>query len=429
MFIVNSKTDDLLGFALNIITQGFNQLLTIHLDNDTNVLVYIFSNGQNQFAKASCEIKDINVSISSLFKSAYFFEEKLEKFTKLNFENSNLTEAKQNYNFRSHGIEVDCLVKEGQVSHSRVKWHQKFVNDRFISFDELLSSLSDLDFNSYTYQVMALGAFEDGLEVSKESISARMILVELDKIKSLVFSIDRFISSSNLKAINLKDLCDSFIKDNISKANILSTHNSLFSDDLKKNYIQFMNQISSFIELFKRSYLNNSLNQMQLKSTKHPLAISTSSVSGALLRSSGVSDDYNTSNDIFHYTEFETIKPSLDKNNSLYSFYIQISSEINQSLSNVDIILNSGVLLTESYDNFSFYDLNNFNMDSCFEMENGHGLAAIYLFKDSSNKIGYQLNTESLRRLYYYLDNVDNIDFENQILVLEALDIKLQELY
>jgi hypothetical protein len=83
----------------------------------------------------------------------------------------------------------------------------------------------------------------------------------------------------------------------------------------------------------------------------------------------------------------------------------------------------------ETFDDFSFYDLNQFNSDSCFEMENGHGIASIYLFKDSNNKMGYQMNTESLRRLYYYLDHVEEIDLENQIQVLEALDIKLQEVY
>lgn len=429
MFDIDENIHDLLECALKIKTLGFTRLVSINYDSDTNTLVYIFTNNKKSFVKYSLETKELNESLSSIYKIATFFEDKLAHLNKLKFKKKESIEYTHNYFFSYEHINIDCLVLDGVVSNSCVDVKLNYESLRYISIDGLLESLSDLELNNYTYQVMALKAFEGDLIVSKESESSRVVLIELDRLKYKFSLLDRFIELSNAKKIDLSIKMESFLDQNLCKKNILSRDQNLFAIDFKENFKLFKLEVLDIINSLDQVYLNSFLNKLQLKNRPHPLAISTKGTSGSLLRSSGTNDNYNYINDVLFYREFSAFSPSLDSDNSLYSFYVQIINESKDSIRIIDTILDSDTLIYDAYDDFSIYDLNRFNSDSCYELEAAQGVSSIYLFKDSQNKIGYQLNTESLKRLYYYLENIERIKIEDQREVLEALDIKLQEIF
>jgi Ni,Fe-hydrogenase III large subunit len=280
---------------------------------------------------------------------------------------------------------------------------------------------------------LALSAFEreSGIVASRSACISRMILLEMDKIyfyiTKLCHTLRHYGLSSELLSSSQMKLQD-FISENIKTKNIFKLEDEFFSKDFYENYLGLKVFLEKNITSSRKLLLRGLFNRMELKSHFLGAVVDKSSLKGSAIRWSGVNYNFKLDTDFLFYKSLN-LNRNIKNENSLYGLYDIMFQELLESLDITENVLLNSPHLGFCFDNFSDYDLNNINDEACFEIETAHGIASIVLYKNSNNRISYQLSTESLNRLYFFESNLKNYEFSAQDRILDNLAIEFNEIY
>ena len=429
--VINSR--DIIADSLYINDIGFKDIICIRYDNETDRLIYIFSNHLNQFIKVISNLKINNDSIESVFNKAYFFEDKISKKWSLKFNHIVKNKIKDPFILKHNKLSVELDVKEGEVEAGSLSIQFDFNNNEFISLDQLTQEFENCAYHRFSFQILALSAFEraSGIAPSRSASISRMILLEMDKIyfyiSKLCHTLKHYGLSTELLSSSLTKL-RSFISENIKSKNIFKLDDELFSKDFYENYLGLKVFLEKNIVSSRKLLLRGLFNRMELKSHFLGSVVDKSSLKGSAIRCSGVNYNFKLDTDFLFYSSLD-LSRNIKNENNLYELYDIMFQELFESLKITENVLLNSPHLGFCFDNFSDYDLNNINDEACFEIETAHGIASIVLYKNSNNRLSYQLSSESLNRLYFFEANLKNYEFSAQNRILDNLAIEFSEIY
>lgn len=427
-FVIDEISEDLIISSLKLLSLNFKEVSLIYYDKDTELLNYIFTDHLNNFSKIRIKCLSLNISIASLFPNALFLEEKLEKLYSIYFQRQIKKDVKSNINIKYDKFQVDGLLENGRLLNSSCLLNTDYKEKKYISLDSILEDLSKLEFHSYIYQLMALFAFESSINIPDSVKTSRMFLLEIDKIKFLSSNLESYCKKFDFKFRSISDIVTNFVETCILRKNLLNKHEALFSENILNSYRNMFFEFRKEISKIKKVLVSSKINKIELANFIHPSCIHSNLVNGTLARSTGENTDLNYLNPDLNYSQFSKNYPQSNDRSS-YSYLKQIFYELERSLDICLEILESNSLVEDVFIDYSFYDLNKLNSEVCYQLETGHGISTISLFKDENNKLCFQLTSESLKRACYYIENLKNYDFAMQNNLIEALNINYSEIF